>query len=161
MGVDVGLVQAMIAIAAGVFVGSVGARWLLLAEMLLHRRWHRWQNREAIREQAVLDGRQRITQERILTASARATAASITRLDEDDDTRIAFGEIIEALAKEDEAAARDIASEAIRSSPSEIHAVDPTGQPLSGVPEAVTTEIAIEGMISAARYVASERQRER
>ncbi len=155
------LEEAAIAVAIGVFAGSTGARWLLLAEMLLHRRWHRWRNREALAEQARQVERATAMQQRIHSASARATAASVTRLDEDDDTRVAFGEIIEALLADDEEKAREIASDTMRSHASEVRAVDQSGAPMPGVPAAVALEVAIDGMISAARYVVVERQRER
>lgn len=154
-------VELAAAIAIGVFIGSTVARWLLLSEMLLHHKWHRWLNRVELKEQARIEEHQQFVQERIRTASARATAASVTRLDEEDDTRIAFGKIIEALADKDEEEARELASDAVRSQSSSIKAVDAEGQPITGVPEVVAVEIAIDGMLSAARYVVTERQRER
>ena len=154
-------VEAASAIASGVFIGSTVARWLLLAEMLLHRKWHRWQHRDELEEQARIAEHQRVVQERIRTASARATAASVTRLDEHDEIRIAFGKIIDALADEDEQEARELASDAVRSQSSPIKAVDMDGLPMKGVPEVVALEIAIDGMLAGARYVVTERQRER
>lgn len=150
--------EAAIAVTLGVFIGSMLVRWAVQTEMAVRRAVTRWRTREQRAEQSLLMARQLALQERLQTASMRATVASVTRLEEDDSIRVAFGECVEAMQRGDEEAAQQAAGECIRANESRVTVASPDGTTLPNVGGAIAKEIAIDGILDAARWLAQERR---